>query len=236
MRIVEYVDALNIMIEFQDKYKTRIKARYNDFIKGNIKNPYYPAVCGVGMIGVKYPATINGVITKEYNTWKHMLDRCCDKAIKVKYPTYKNAVCCNEWLLYENFYEWLHEQENFDKWYNGNRWNLDKDILIKGNKIYSPETCCLVPQNVNVLFTKRDTKRGNLPIGVQKQNNKYKASFNMSKHINCPVKDTISEAFLDYKECKELYIKQIAIEEYEKGNITRKCYEAMTNYQVEITD
>ena len=82
MRIVEYVDALNTTVEFQDKYKTRMKIRYNDFVKGNVKNPYYPTVCDVGMIGAKYPATINGVITKEYNTWKHMLDRCYDKKIK----------------------------------------------------------------------------------------------------------------------------------------------------------
>ena len=58
----------------------------------------------------------------------------------------------------------------------------------------------------------------------------------MLKHINRPVKDTIKEAFLDYKECKESYIQQIAQEEYNKGSITKRCYEAMMNYKVEITD
>ena len=242
MKIVEYVEALNITVEFQDKYNARIKSRYDDFIKGNIKNPYHPSVCGVGMIGVKYPATINGVITKEYNAWKHMLDRCYNDKIKNKYPSYENTICCDEWLLYENFYNWLHSQENFDKWLNGKRWALDKDILIKGNKVYSPETCCLVPQNVNVLFTKREAARGDLPIGVSLSSDKtyYVVQFsNPLKNKTSKYADkcyTINGAFLSYKKLKEQTIKTVAQIEFLQGNITRRCYNAMMNYEVEITD
>ena len=95
-----------------------------------------------------------------------MINRCFYEKIKEEHPTYKNVTCSEEWLLFENFYEWLHLQENFDKWYNEDKWCLDKDILVKGNKIYSPKTCCLVPQNVNTLFTKKNANRGKLPIGV----------------------------------------------------------------------
>ena len=56
------------------------------------------------------------------------------------------------------------------------------------------------------------------------------------KQINLPVKDTIEEAFADYKKLKEENIKKIAQEEYCKGNITKKCYKAMMKYEVEITD
>lgn len=243
MRIVEYIDALNIVVEFQDEYKTRIRARYNDFVKGNIKNPYYPIVYNVGMLGVKYPATINGVATKEYNAWHSMIERCFDNKLKEKYPTYKDVTCCDEWLLYENFYEWLHKQENFDKWYMGKRWNVDKDIIVKNNKIYSPKTCCLVPQNVNVLFTKRKAVRGELPIGVSLSGSKsyYIVQFSNpfvnnknSKYVDKYL--TINEAFLSYKKLKENVIKQVAQEEYAKGNITKECYEAMMKYEVEITD
>lgn len=243
MRIVEYVEALNITIEFQDEYKTKIVTRYDDFIKGNVKNPYCPTVCGVGIIGVKYPATINGIITKEYNTWKHMLNRCYDKQIKLKYPTYEGVVCCNEWLLYENFYEWLHKQENFEQWLNGKRWGLDKDILVKRNKVYSPDTCCLVPQNVNVLFTKREADRGDYPIGVSLSGDKtcYVVQFSnpLLKNKTSNYIDrysTINKAFLVYKKLKEDVIKHIAQEEYNKNNITKQCYEAMMNYEVEIDD
>lgn len=243
MKIVEYDNALDIVVEFQDEYKTRIKTRYSDFVKGDVKNPYYPIVYNVGILGVKYPATINGVATKEYNAWHGIIERCFSNKLKEKYPTYKNITCCNEWLNYENFYEWLHSQENFNKWLVNQKWNIDKDILVKNNKIYSPNTCCLVPQNVNVLFTKRNGNRGNLPIGVSLNNNKsyYIVQFSNpltnDKNSNYVNKySTIEEAFLSYKELKENVIKQIAKIEYDKGNITKECYIAMMKYEVEITD
>lgn len=116
-------------------------------------------------------------------------------------------------------------------------WAIDKDILVKGNRIYSPSTCCLVPPNVNLLFTKCDKSRWNLPIGVTKYRNKFRASITINgEHIILPVKNTVEEAFIDYKNVKEDNIKQIAQKEYDKENITKKCYDAMMRYEVEITD
>lgn len=237
MKIARYNDANDIVVEFQDEYKAMVHASYGNFLTGDIKNPYYPSVYGVGIIGDKYPSRVNKKSIKEYAIWHNMLQRCYDNDIIQKRPTYKDVVCCKEWLLYENFYEWLHSQENFEQWLNGGRWCLDKDILVKGNKIYSPETCCLVPIGVNSLFTKRDLHRGDLPIGIQRVLKKYRASFNtINGHTNFPVRSTINEAFEDYKEHKEETIKQVAQEEYIKGNITKRCYEAMMNYEVEIID
>lgn len=237
MKIIEYNDYDNIIVEFQDKYKAKVHTKYGHFLNGGVKNPYRPNVYGVGAIGNKYQSSTNGKCNKEYILWIHMLQRCFDKKFKERCPSYQNVTCCEEWLNYENFYEWIHSQSNFDKWYEGKRWALDKDILNKGNKIYSPNTCCLVSQNINCLFTKRDASRGDLPIGVSKHRNKYRASFYISdKHISGLVKDTPEEAFLDYKQHKENAIKQIAKEEYEKGNITKKCYDAIMRYEVEITD
>lgn len=239
MKIVEYNSNNNMVIEFQDKYKARIHCIYQAFCNGQVKNPYYPQVCGVGMIGIKYHAKPNGKMTKEYSTWKSMLHRCFDIKHKEKYIEYKDIICCEEWLLYENFYEWLHEQPNFNKWLNSKRWAIDKDILVKNNKIYSPETCCLVPQNVNSLFTNRNRLRGDLPIGVQRVNKCYRAACknpftNRQEKLNCC--STAIESFLTYKIYKENIIKQVAEIEYSKGNITEKCYNAMLNYEVEITD
>lgn len=239
MKIVEYNNSLDIVIEFQDKYKTKIHSCYHHFLSGNIKNPYYPSVCGIGMIGVKYPSRENGKHTKEYQTWIHMLKRCFNENVKKKQPTYKDIICCEEWLLYENFYEWLHSQENFNKWLNGDGWCIDKDIIVKGNKIYSKETCCLVPNYVNVLFTKRESCRGRLPIGVAEQNGKYRVECNNPfepyiKYLG--MYPTPEKAFQVYKKYKEKIIKQVAQLEFNKNNITQKCYEAMINYIVEITD
>ena len=204
-----------------------------------MKNENPKTVLSIGVTGNKYPANINGKNSKEYRTWKHMLERCYDNDLKNKYSTYKQVTCCDEWLYYPNFYEWLHKQKNFEKWLNGYKWCLDKDILVKGNKLYSPNTCCLVPQNVNNLFVNQNTIRGNLPIGVCKHKEKFQSwcrNLITGKKCFLGTYNTPEEAFQAYKQAKESYIKQVAQEEYNKGNITKKCYEAMMNYEVEITD
>ena len=116
---------------------------------------------------------------------------------------------------------------------------LDKDILSKENKIYSPETCCLVPRIVNSLFIKRTRDRGSLPIGVTKHGERYRAKCNdplsnVRKHVG--VFDTPELAFNAYKKYKEALIKKVAQIEYDNGTITKECYDAMMRYKVEITD
>lgn len=240
MKIVEYKRAGDITVEFQDEYRGRVHTEYKHFLKGGVRNPYHPSVCGVGITGNKYLLRTNGIQIKEYKIWKGMLERCFDNKTKEKRATYQNVTCCKEWLNFENFYEWIHSQENFDKWFNNDRWCLDKDILIKGNKVYSPDTCCLVPNNINVLFTKRNKDRGENYIGVvyHKASNSFVAQVNKNvgeqEHLGCY--NTPEEAFLAYKKAKEDYIKQIAQIEYDKGNIIKRCYDAMMNYEVEITD
>ena len=239
MKIIEYKDNKNIVIQFQDTHKYECVGSWDNFMKGKIKNPYYPTVCGVGMIGDKYPYGINGKNNKEYITWHDMLRRCFDEKTKEKQPNYKDATCCKEWLLFENFYEWLHSQKNFDKWLKGERWQIDKDILIKGNRIYSPDTCCLVPFHVNNLF-KTSSNQSELPMGVyynEKNNKKYYAKcrhpYVSSNHIFLGSYWTISDASDAYKVYKEGLIKEIAQEEYDKGNIIEECYRAMMDYEIE---
>ena len=118
---------------------------------------------------------------------------------------------------------------------------VDKDIIKKNNKVYSPETCCLVPQNVNSLFIRGNAIRGNLPIGVIKHRSKYQAHSSVkvgkkTKHVCLGTYNTPEEAFYTYKKVKEKYIKQVAKEEFSQRNITKECYNAMMNYEVEITD
>lgn len=244
MKIIEYNASKDVVVEFQDEYKTIIKSQYHHFDDGTIQNPYYPTIYGVGILGNKYNTMLpNGRRTKEYETWRNIIWRSFDKKYKEWKPTYQDVTCCEEWLLFENFYEWLHSQENFDKWMLlRNKGAIDKDILIKGNKLYSPETCCLVSQKVNSLFIKDNACRGDLPIGVRYAygcKNKYLSQCHdfytgKTKHIG--TFDTIEEAFYAYKNYKESCIKQVAQEEYAKGNITKQCYDAMMNYKVEITD
>lgn len=239
MRIIEYTDFNNITVQFQDDYKLIVHTRYDNFLQGCVKNNFYPSVYGVGIVGNKYPISKNKKATKEYKIWNHMLERCFSQKTKERRPTYKDVTCCKEWLYYPNFYEWLHGQENFEKWYNGSRWALDKDIIKKNNKVYSPSTCCVIPTNINTLFVKNNAVRGLLSIGVHKEGDKYSSQcFNPFTHKieHLGNYQTEEEAFTAYKVCKEAFIKQVAQKEYDKGNITKQCYEAMMNYNVEITD
>lgn len=238
MKIVRYNGFKDVLVEFQDIYKDKTHTRYDDFLKGRVQNHYYPDTFGIGISGRQIKFNDKSLPNKEYRTWFNVLQRCYDKDFKDKHPTYMNATCCEEWLLYDNFYEWIHSQDNFNQWSILKRSSIDKDILVKGNKIYSPDTCCLVTDRVNILFTKRDSERGDCPIGVSKHNNKFRAQFTMNgKHISFPVRDNPSDCFyLDYKPFKENLIKQVAEEELKNGNITKVCYEAMMKYEVEITD
>ena len=233
MKIIDYINNKNIIVKFQDEYQYQKSESYDSFIKGKIKNPYAKAIFNVGIVGVEYDVQI---YKKEFATWKHMLERCYDSSV---YHTYQDVTCCNEWLFFPDFCKWIHKQENYNAWNNENKWAVDKDILIKGNKIYSPKTCCLVPQFINTLFLKCDKSRGDFPIGVHYDSikNRYIAQYRNNNGVrflggyhNCEL------AFNAYKQAKEKYIKQIAKEEFDKGNITKRCYEAMMQYEVEITD
>lgn len=240
MKIITYNKSSDIVVEFQDEYKYKVNTIYANFKSGSVKNPYCPSVYSVGTTGVKYPTHINCKNTKEYHAWTEMLRRCFDESHRNRQPTYKKVTCCEEWLNYENFYEWLHSQPNFNKWFNGNRWAIDKDILNKRNKTYSPDSCCLVPQNINCLFLKRESERGKYPIGVR-----YRENYGFIASCHNPFTDrneeigfysTPEKAFSAYKIYKEDIIKRVANIEYKAGNITKECYKAMINYEVEIDD
>lgn len=232
MKCISYRNSMDIDIEFLESGNIVHNVQWNNFIRGKVKDS-----CGKN---AECPISENGKPTKEYLTWYHMLRRCLNTKIKENKPTYKDAICCDEWMHFENFYEWIHSQDNFDKWKNLKWSAIDKDILIKGNKIYSPETCCLVPVSVNNLFVKHDALRGNYPIGVTiTKYKKYEAKCTnplKNKAVTIGCYDTIDEAFKAYKEYKENLIKEIADIEYNKGTITKECRDAMYSYKVEIND
>ena len=242
MKIVEYKEAKDIIVEFQDEYKVKVHTQYVCFQKGKVKNPYDREVYGVGYLGVgKYKSIDkNKKRTKVYIIWQSMLMRCYDPYYINKYPTYIDCYVCDEWLNFQNFAEWFYENI-----YNCNneRMELDKDILIKGNKIYSSDTCILIPHRINVLFIKADKMRGEYPIGLtyDKSSNNLKVQCNVfendkkkKKYLgNFPLNRPF-QAFYTYKIFKEKYIKQVA-DEY-KNLIPQKLYDAMYSYEVEIND
>ena len=250
MKIVEYNNAKDIIIEFQDKYKYRLHTQYSNFKNGNCKNPYFPSVFGCGYLGVDKNGDVpktkelkdgKSCFTQEYQKWQSMLQRCFDDKYKERYPTYKGVTSCNRWLCYANFLGDLKALKKEYSWDENEKLNLDKDILHKNNKIYSLENCILVPDWINTLFIKKDANRGNYPIGVSyhKGAKKYQARCRINgKPKGLGYYNTIEQAFNVYKQAKENEIKRIADDCIQKGYITKdsRLYNAMINYQVKITD
>ena len=129
------------------------------------------------MYGVGYHGTLYTNSNEDsYDRWHWMMNRCYSTAIHKLYPQYENCTVCKEWLNYSNYKLWYDEHKIEMKVFCG-RVSLDKDILIKGNTVYSPETVCIVPQTINTLFVTCKEKRGDLPLGVffDVDKNKYRA-------------------------------------------------------------
>ena len=218
-------------IMFDDENNTILEnIVYGNIKKGTINNPNKPTIAGVGYKGVgKFKCVYESIF---YSKWINMIKRCYSYNLLDKWESYKGVTVCEEWHNFQVFAEW------FEKNYNPEvmqGWHLDKDILIKGNKIYSPETCCFVPEEVNNMFVTRNTVRGIYPIGVRKHFKKFLAQIrqdNKTKFLGSF--NTPKEAFQAYKTAKEFHIKEVA--DKWKDLIDPRVYQVMHNYQVEITD
>lgn len=188
-------------------------------------------VYGVGFNDRKYPSGVNGEDAKEYILWHNLLSRCYNPKTHERRPTYVGCSVSENFKSYSYFYEWCLTQVGFDQ----ESFHLDKDLIFKGNKLYSEDTCLFLPRDLNVLLTTRKNLRGSLPIGVSAHRGRFLATCNtnkLSRHIG--LFNTVEEAFAAYKRVKEAFIKAQA--EKWKALIDPKAYEALLTYTVSITD
>ena len=185
-------------------------------------------ICGVGVFDC-----VGESKTKDYFLWREMLRRCYTPSVKLRTPNYKDCSVDDFFFVYSNFKSWVSNQFG----HNQQGFQLDKDILVKGNKVYSPNTCVFVPKEINCLIIPRKSVRGEYPIGVtfDPKIGKFRSQMNAGgkkRHMGLFVNP--EEAFLAYKEAKEAYIKEVANKW--KEQIDPRVYDALMNYQVEITD
>ena len=160
--------------------------------------------------------------------------RCYSDVYKKKHPTYEDCKCSENFKSYEYFYEWCNNQIGF-----GNEgWHLDKDLLVKGNKIYSENTCVFIPQEINSVLIKCTATRGKHLIGVcwHDTNKAFVAQINKNKgNSKClGYYSTELEAFNAYKQAKESFVKEQA--EKWKSQIDPRAYNALMSYEVNIDD
>lgn len=232
MKIIEYNNAKNIIIEFQDEYKYKKKCEYRQFKNGQVKNPYDKEVCKIGFVGVGENNRIKNKV--EYHHWRNLLLRCYDAYRINEFPTYKDCLVEEYLYNFQNFVQWY--KENYYEC-DGEKMHIDKDILEKGNKIYDRLHMIFVPERINTLFVKCDASRGDLPIGCSLHQGKIRVTCSTlegQKYLGTFPLNRPFQAFYTYKIFKEKYIKQVA-DEY-KDKIPQKLYEAMYKYEVEIND
>ena len=188
-------------------------------------------VCGVGINDGKYPSWVNGKTPKEYAVWNSLLNRCYNPKVQQEKPSYVGCSVSKNFKNYHYFYEWCQNQMGFGQ----EGFQLDKDLILKGNKTYSEDTCLFLPRTLNALLISRKADRGNFPIGVSAVKGKFIASCSKGKASRrIALFDTPEEAFHAYKQVKEAFVKSQA--EKWKALIDPRAFAALMAYEVEITD
>ena len=209
MKIIRYRLAEDITIEFQDEHRFKMDTTYNNFIIGKIKNPYDKSVFGYGYIGEGKHLTRLSSTKKHpyYNIWISMIERCCCEDKQWKHPAYKDCSICDEWLCYQTFADWC-DLNYYD--IKTERMHIDKDILVNGNRIYSPATCCFVPQRINMIFMEK-TKGvdSDLPNTIHRCVKGFRAAYN-GKSLG--IFKTLDDAIIAHDTKKRINIKNVANE------------------------
>mgnify|MGYP002712150042 FL=1 len=206
-----------------------VTCRMGDINRKEVSNPMYPSFFGKGFMGVgKYSHRDRDL----YATWTRLLQRVFYGETSVKYKAYKDVTVCDEWLNFQNFAEWCEKEDGYlrkDK--HGRTYHLDKDLISKGSKIYSPDTCCFVPLEINNLFICSDRK-SKYATGVHYSKDKCKFVAYCKKdgkRVHLGYFDTVEQAYKAYSGFKEDYIKTMA--EKWKDSISKKAYEALLSWE-----
>lgn len=185
---------------------------------------------GVYTRGSHTSRDISGNRTKVYSLWASMLSRCQpDGAVQKRTNVYTGCEVHPEFIRFQDFAEWCHNQNGFH--FDG--WELDKDILIPGNRIYGPDTCCFVPKHLNQLFTHKQANQGMYPTGVSYD--KSRALFQAKIKIDGVTKslgrfETPERAESAYKTAKYSEIHRLA--NVWRQDLDPRIYTAILNYRI----
>lgn len=186
-------------------------------------------VSGIGYnSGGVYKRTEHGKPTKVYLLWLGIFNRCYSDYQLERRPSYKGCTIDERWHDFQDFAKWCDEHKYSDMGYQ-----LDKDILVVGNKVYSPETCCFVPSELNTLCNAYLNARGEHPQGVywNKRAKKYLSRIRIhGKHKHLGYFDCPKEAHQAYVIAKEAHVKVMANLWF--GSIDPKVYCALMDWRV----
>ena len=191
--------------------------------------PRHCRVAGVGVNDLAIQVVIDGMPTRVYTHWNSMLQRCYDARVQVRAPTYVGCTVHQRW----------HRLSEFKAWFDRNYvtgYQLDKDILIPGNKVYGPWTCAFVPGRINSLLVNCKATRIDLPLGVTLEDRRYRASCmdHTSKHKRKSF-DSVDEAAAWYRETKSAVIRRVATDALARREISLRVHAGLFRHADLIT-
>lgn len=188
-------------------------------------------VSGVGSIGVgRHKSGSNGKHTDAYEKWQTMLLRCYNQNQIKRRPSYAGCFVCDEWLNFQNFAEWL-----LNNPFYGRGYQIDKDLLLDGNKVYEPSKCCLIPREINSMLTDKKIKVSDMPIGVylDKRYGTYRSKIVMNgEPFYLGSFKNKDDAFDAYVEARENYVRSKALEW--KGRVSDEVFNALMTWKVRV--
>lgn len=225
--VIEKEGHRRVRVKFHTNIPYEVWCYGSNILKGAVHYPFGPTVAGVGILGL-FEADIKSY---QYTSWVGMLKRVYNSKTERAKINYSGCSVVENWHWLEEFHGWASGQ----KYKPG--WQLDKDLLVKGNRVYGPETSIYVPREINTFLTDRANERGPYPAGVtiRSDTGRFQASCsNNGSPGYLGVYDTPEEAFSVYKKEKERLAKQLA--SYWEGIVDSKVIDALLRYTVDISD
>ena len=222
-KIVEYKGCYNVVIEFLETGYRKV-CGVKEVKTGAVKDKLLPSVLGVGIVGDKHLTKVNGKHTKEYGIWRGIFKRCYDEKFHKNNITYIECEVVGDFVYYDRFFDRCQNQVGFGV----EGFEIDKDLLIKGNKYYSDYFCVFLPKEINTALTKRGNDRGDCAIGVsyRKREGLFYVRVGKGEFGRATVGryKTELEAFSAYKKAKENQLRYLANKW--KDRIDERAYNA----------
>ncbi len=192
---------------------------------------------GVGFNDANYPVQrmrrVHGKVVRDwtcpyYQRWYDILRRCYNPKALKKRPNYQEVSVCESWLTFSNFKSWMVQQDWEGK-------VLDKDLRVKGSKIYSKDTCIFISNQVNTFIKEGTRSKNGLRVGVSwhKRDEKYTAQCYDTlsaklKHLG--YHETELSAYTAYLTYKRDLIPRMA----DEGVISSEVHDLLTKWYVSV--
>lgn len=232
VEVVSYENANSVLVEFKEYEIYRATVSKKEILTGTLRNAYKPTIFDRGYIGVgEYYGAESAF---EYATWWGIFRRCYEERSLVKAPLYRGCYVDESWYNFQTFAHWLRTRKQA-----GMGWQIDKDLLIYGNKEYSESTCCLLPPEINTFLAySRSTNKttSNLPgVYWDNKSGKYRGIITFkNKRENLGLSSDPYELYALYKEAKERQAKLLGSEW--KEHLDKEAYDALMSWEVKLIE